>query len=178
MSPISEFMLSLVPDFRGLTTSALLDLVKSGIDDAGNWPDAAFDRLNKRDFASNLDEWPSAKRFAIALDEICVRKTALLPAERETLLALLKPRPESLQRAKWFLRRLSADIEDIKSLQASFRANASAQQRIVDAGFKRVTVVVPEGRVDELKALAVAWVAEAGGLPPGKPRGRPRKASV
>jgi hypothetical protein len=175
MSPTSEFMLSLVPDARGLATHALLQLVEIGIAEANDWPDEAFKMLNEREFETTLEPWPRIRRFAIALDEICRRKARLQPAEREQLLKLLKPRPEALQRAKIFLGRLAPDIGVIRALQATHRANSSHRQRLDAAGFTRVMLTVPVSQVAAIKKIAADMVAADGTLPPPGPRGRPRK---
>ncbi|MCA3267627.1 MAG: hypothetical protein ING19_16320 [Azospirillum sp.] len=154
-----------------MKTPDLLDFIERAIVPTSGWN--TLGELNAIDWRASAQNG-EARRLGEALVELLKRVDVLLPAERERLLAVLdgETAKKSFPR---FLKDNRAGIVAVRRLEIRRRSALKTLELAEQEGIVRVTVFVPAGDAEKLKAFARGLMETRGLKIPSRPIGRPRK---
>lgn len=127
-------------NIRILADSVLLDLVRRGVEAAQNWSEPVFEALARRDYENALSEFPEARAFAIAVDELTLRAEKIEHETREGLLSSVYPLPDHLRPARAFFARLAPELDRVRELEMYWKNNEAARKRDAELGIVRLTI--------------------------------------
>jgi hypothetical protein len=166
-----------VPEnIRILADSALLQLVREGVEAAKNWPTQVLEALSRRDYEAALAEFDEARTFAVAIDELTLRAERLDHETREGLLAAVHPLPDHLKSAKAFFVRLAPEIDRIRELEMYWKRNEEARKRDAEHGIVRINVTCFSKDAERIREFVKKVNAESKfDAVPRKIPGRPPK---
>lgn len=148
-------------NIRILADSVLLDLVRRGVEQAGNWSEPVFEALGRRDYEAALAEFPDARVFAIAVDELTARAEKIEHEIREGLLGQIHPLPDHLKPARAFFARLAPELDRIRELEMYWRNNEAARKRDAELGIARITITCFVKDAERIRTFARQVNAES-----------------
>jgi hypothetical protein len=146
---------------RILADSALLQLVRDGVEAARNWPTPVFEAFSRRDYEMALADFGEARTFAVAVDELTLRAERLDHGAREGLLAAVHPLPDHLKAAKAFFVRLAPEIDRIRELEMYWRRNEEARKRDAEHGVVRINITCFQKDADRIREFVRKINAES-----------------
>lgn len=148
-------------NIRILADSVLLDLVRSGVETAKNWSEPVFEAFARRDYDAALSEFPDARVFAIAVDELTARAEKIEHDIREGLLGQIHPLPDHLKPARAFFARLAPELDRIRELEMYWRNNEAARKRDAELGIARITITCFQKDAEKIREFARRINAES-----------------